>query len=540
MTNIFIFNNASRAAGYGIGTYVRQLSEGLRGMPDTKVSLVDMYAETKEFAISDDESGMRHYLIPPLNSNIESEEYCRIIFYFLARNIDADVKDKIVFQFNYFQHYPLALLLKAWFFNSRIVLTVHYMSWCFLLRGNVRRMREITAEGYSPSDDIEKRVSASFLEEKAFLHLADNVIALSDSTRNILIEDYKVYADKTLLVYNGIGTKISATVCKKNRDKRTIIFVGRLDEEKGVRYLIDAFAQIADKHSDTDLVIVGDGDFQPYMAQSRKLAGRISFFGKMQKDEIEDVYRSAYIGIMPSFHEQCSYTAIEMMRHGIPVIGTDSIGLSEMLDATPGLRVHIDEVNFNEEDFVSQMASRMDLLLSDDNVYHLASDAVRKQYEERYTITEMVKGVQKALLATLATTKIHVSADYLPHIDEQMISLINKHPDIDVDFYGISGIGVYLWWRVLQMETDEAGNACQLALVKEHLIYYLDWVEEVLEHDSLSNELAEVLHGMREHSFYPTKVEKMLRNHNTTNESTCQLTELEILHNALRICTCKI
>ena len=34
---------------------------------------------------------------------------------------------------------------------------------------------------------------------------------------------------------------------------------------------------------------------------------------------------------MPSFHEQCSYVAIEMMMYGIPLIGTDSTGLKEML-----------------------------------------------------------------------------------------------------------------------------------------------------------------------------------------------------------------
>ena len=51
MTKIFIFNNACRAAGYGIGTYVSQLSDSLSVRPDTKVLHVDMYAETKEFAV---------------------------------------------------------------------------------------------------------------------------------------------------------------------------------------------------------------------------------------------------------------------------------------------------------------------------------------------------------------------------------------------------------------------------------------------------------------------------------------------------------
>ena len=44
-TQVLIFNNASRAANYGIGTYVRQLSDGLVALHDFKVSFVEMYAD---------------------------------------------------------------------------------------------------------------------------------------------------------------------------------------------------------------------------------------------------------------------------------------------------------------------------------------------------------------------------------------------------------------------------------------------------------------------------------------------------------------
>lgn len=176
----------------------------------------------------------------------------------------------------------------------------------------------------------------------------------------------------------------SRTLPYKNKAnaQRNILFVGRLDEIKGLKYLILAFEEIAGKHPDTHLVIVGDGDFQPYLVQGRKLKERVAFLGKMQYDEVDDVYKSAYIGVMPSFHEQCSYTAIEMMRHGIPIVGTDSTGLGEMLDGTPQLRVHIDEDSFNEDTFVMQIAFRLDLLLSDENAYREASDAVCRLYEK--------------------------------------------------------------------------------------------------------------------------------------------------------------
>lgn len=538
MTKIFIFNNACRAAGYGIGTYVSQLSDSLSVRPDTKVLHVDMYAETKEFAVKLDDQGRTHYLIPPLNGQIESEIYCRCIFYFLARNIELDENDKIVFQFNYFQHYPLAMLLKAWYPKCIIMLTVHYMSWCFALEGNVRRMREITAEGYEPSDEKEKQVVLSFAQERLFLHLADTVFVLSKSTKSVLVNDYKVVLNKIHLVYNGIGTQTCYHISRQERTGRTILFVGRL--EKGLKYLVDAFIRIADAHPDSNLVIVGDGDFQSYMAQSRKLLGRVVFLGKMDKNEIEDVYQSVYIGVLPSFHEQCSYTAIEMMRHGIPIVGTDSIGLNEMLDITPELQAHIGEVSFKEDDFVSQIASRMNLLLSDETVYRHVSNAVYQQYEKRYTVTAMSEGVQKALSSALTATDRYVSPDYLSHIDDHMIGLINKHPDIDMDFYGLSGIGVYLWWRVLQMEKEYIVDINRLALIKEHLIYYLDWVEEMVANEPLTIELSETLVSMQKHLFFPTKVAHLLKYSKMVCEKDSFPSEQTILHNALKICTCKI
>lgn len=540
MINIFIFNNASRAAGYGIGTYIRQLSEGFSAIPDTKVSFVEMYADTKEFSVNVDDSGHTHYLIPPLKSAMESEVYCRSIFYFLARSIEICENERTVFQFNYFQHYSLAVLLKAWYPQSVIVLTVHYLNWCFELSGNIRRMKEIMAEGHELSDDQEKRVKVSFISEERFMHLADAVFVLSQKTKDILIDDYKVAPEKLFLVYNGAGSRIDNQKDGNKDGLRTVLFVGRLENDKGLKYLIEAFVRIADAHPDSKLVIVGDGDFQPYLAQSRTLSGRVAFFGKTDKDEIEDIYRSAYIGVIPSFHEQCSYTVIEMMRHGIPVIGTDRIGLAEMLDATPQLRIHVNDEDFNEEDFVAQIASRMDLLLSDNAAYHSLSEAVSRQYEKCYTVAAMTEGVQNALLRILERTGNHVSVDFLPHIDNRMITLINSHPDMDLDFYGLSGIGCYLWWRVSQMEKENVANADQIALIKEYLIYYLDWIGEVVENEPLPVELHKVLLDMKACSFYPTKVNNILECNKIAYDDRCLLSEQDILYNALKICTCKI
>lgn len=547
MTHVFIFNNASRAANYGIGTYVRQISDGLAILPNYTVSFVEMHADTKEFSITEDNSGKLHYQIPTMMSGIENESYCRSIYYFLARNIEAainakddqenDTEHKIIFQFNYFQHFSLAALLKGQFPESRIILTVHYLSWCFELKGNLSKMRKITAKGYTPADDTEKGIVASIQNEKAFMHLADEVLVMSRETMSIVLKDYEVSKDKLHLIYNGFNNELAPN---EETLSRNILFVGRLDEIKGLKYLIDAFVSIAPKHADANLVIAGDGDFQPYLAQCRSLPNRITFLGKLQSDEVEQWYKTAYIGVMPSFHEQCSYTAIEMMRHGIPVIGTDSTGLGEMLDNTPELRVHINEDEFDEKEFTEQIAQRIGLLLADEDEHKKASEAVKLLYTERYRMAEMTEGIQTSVRSSFNRKDYVISADYLKYMDAHMMQLINKHPDIDCDFFGLSGIGIYLWWRITQL-AENKNEEYQLTLLQEYLIYYLDWLYEVSMYEELPPEMIYTLTKMEEHGFYRMKVRDILSKQSTTENIHCPIcSDTNIIQNALRICNCKI
>lgn len=62
--NYYIINNASRAASYGIGTYVRQLTEQLIKLPSIEVYHIDLYSEHKEFCITVDDVGVTHLCHP--------------------------------------------------------------------------------------------------------------------------------------------------------------------------------------------------------------------------------------------------------------------------------------------------------------------------------------------------------------------------------------------------------------------------------------------------------------------------------------------
>lgn len=109
------------------------------------------------------------------------------------------------------------------------------------------------------------------------------------------------------------------------------LFVGRLDEQKGVPVLFEALARIG-KSSDWTLTLHGAG---PEEKALRRLAGerglneRIEFAGFT--DDMPAVYRNADLLVLPSLHEGMPNVVLEAMSSGLPVLATDIGGSRELL-----------------------------------------------------------------------------------------------------------------------------------------------------------------------------------------------------------------
>lgn len=538
--NYYIINNASRAATYGIGTYVRQLTKILKKQISLQLFFIDLYTEEKEFTITKDEDDLTHYKIPMASSRIEDEKYCRMTYYLLSPYL-SDTEPEI-FHFNYFQHYPLALLLKAKNIHHRIFLSVHYLNWCFDLNGNITKFQNIIkAKEYV---DEFRPIVHEFLQNKHFLHLSDKIIVLSQFCKNLLLSDYEISPKKLQLVYNGLQEEPSDyQVIEGNAP--LILFVGRLDKIKGVNYLINSFRLVLKRHKDARLVIVGDGDYNEYLKLCKDIWDKVFFTGKIPPKELINFYRQASVGILPSFHEQCSYTAIEFMMHGIPLIGTDSTGLSEMLDCVPHLRVHIQETNCSATDFTTDLANAICSLLENKAARLIASKKMKRQFKEKYTLQVM----EEHMKVLFKQEKIHsytipLSEEFFQELDSYMISLIHDKANIDTDFYGMAGIGVYLWWRLGQ--TDLMQNEVQSYKIKEYLIYYFDWFYETLittQKDTCERELAITLKEIHSIGFYKTRVEiliELLHCCKYVGENFETLSPTVILQNTIRMFTTKI
>jgi len=116
------------------------------------------------------------------------------------------------------------------------------------------------------------------------------------------------------------------------KNKNVVLFIGQLIKEKGVDYLIKAFAKSGLK--DTVLMLIGRGPQRNYLknlAEGYGLNGRIMFLDYVENRMLGTYYALADVFVMPSvttktFKEPWGMVVNEAMNQGCPVIATDAVG----------------------------------------------------------------------------------------------------------------------------------------------------------------------------------------------------------------------
>ena len=374
MKHIYLVNTKSRAASYGIGTYINQVIMCLSQTASLHLTVVELDSEEKEVTLVE-QGNMRYLKFPEISSflyNAYTDRYNRNVAYLLSLFVEEETD--CIFHFNYLHHASLARRIKSRFPRTSIVLTIHYFNWCFLLKGNTSLFREIILSEKEGRSDLEQMIYMDFLLDKSFLKSIDKVICLSQYTCELLSNEYKVPDSNIVRMVNGIQLpdKLLNEQERENersklalgKDEKIILFVGRLDEIKGVALIIQAFKRVCEKLPDTRLLLVGDGNYDGYLPLCRDYLGKIMFTGKVDKELLSVFYQISDVGVMPSFHEQCSYVAIEMMAYGLPLIGTDTTGLKEMLELEDEYSVPIAYAEDEMESLIDVFAERILAVLS--------------------------------------------------------------------------------------------------------------------------------------------------------------------------------
>ena len=151
---------------------------------------------------------------------------------------------------------------------------------------------------------------------------------------------YNIPKEKIVLIPNGLDNDIHLNQEEKQNIRLKlglapsdliILYVGRMVEAKGLKELLEAFEILFNQNSKVRLVIVGEVfNLNQFVKYTPNSSTHITYTGLIAKDRLNEWYEISDIGILPSYTEQCSYTAIEMMLHKLPIITTSGNGLKDM------------------------------------------------------------------------------------------------------------------------------------------------------------------------------------------------------------------
>jgi phosphatidyl-myo-inositol alpha-mannosyltransferase len=123
---------------------------------------------------------------------------------------------------------------------------------------------------------------------------------------------------------------------------RRILWVGRLDPQKGFGVMVDAFAQLARDLEDVSLLVAGEGrDRVALRSLPRQARNRVVPLGAVAHDELPRYHAAATVFCSPAVgQESFGVTLVEAMAAGVPVVATDIPGYREVVrDGVDGLLV---------------------------------------------------------------------------------------------------------------------------------------------------------------------------------------------------------
>ena len=172
--------------------------------------------------------------------------------------------------------------------------------------------------------------------ERAGMHAADRVIAVSNLTRNIVINRYGVPADKVVTVHNAVRfAENSGKVPERGVKDKIVTFLGRITYQKGPDYFVEAAAKVLKRVPDVRFVMAGSGDMMNHVIRRVArlgIADRFHFTGFLRGEDVHKMFQLSDVYVMPSVSEPFGISPLEAMRSNVPVIISKQSGVAEVLD----------------------------------------------------------------------------------------------------------------------------------------------------------------------------------------------------------------
>jgi glycogen synthase len=231
--------------------------------------------------------------------------------------------------------------------------------------------------------------------ERLGMAKADRVVAVSQLTKQTIINRYGIDAKKVEIVYNAVANHPRrASGSRVARRDKVVLFLGRITFQKGPEYFVEAAARILKHRDDVRFVMAGSGDMAPRVIRrvaELKIGKRFHFTGFLTGSAVDRMYEESDVYVMPSVSEPFGIAPLEAMRFDVPVIISKQSGVAEVLR-------HALKVDFWD---VDDLADKINSLLDHRPLHR---ELVRQGARELETIkwsraVERLRDVYRGLIA---------------------------------------------------------------------------------------------------------------------------------------------
>ena len=244
---------------------------------------------------------------------------------------------------------------------------------------------------YKDAINIKSRFTKLFYFNLIAKHYLERADAIHYTTENERDNVFKRINNNFIIIPNGIDLNLFRDLPPKGsfknkyeilRNKKYILFLGRINKQKGINLLVEAFKNLPKEYKDLYLVIAGP-DNCGYKKEVEKslvknnLLDKVIFPGMLLGKEKLSAYVDAEMFVLPSYFENFGMSVIEAMACNVPAIISNRVGICDYLkESNAGLIVNLESKELYGA-IKTLLDNQKELLMISNN----AKELVKRKYD---------------------------------------------------------------------------------------------------------------------------------------------------------------